>query len=118
MAILDTVAETAPGQEDPLLAQIVERLVDSYHPEQIYLFGSVARGDATLDSDYDLMIVVPNHAAPNQCHPDLAYRAVRGLERSGDFLVWTREAFQKRLHIKSSLPATVLREGKLLYASA
>ena len=78
----------------------------------------VARGDATVDSDYDLMIVVENHAAPNQCRPDLAYRAVRGLERSGDFLVWTREAFQQRLHIKSSLPATVPREGKLLYASA
>ena len=118
MAILDTVAATAPSQEDPLLARIVERLVDSYHPEQIYLFGSVARGDATPDSDYDLMIVVPNHASPDQCRPDLAYRAVRGLERSGDFLVWTRAAFQKRLHIKSSLPATVLREGKLLYASA
>lgn len=118
MAILDTVAATAPAQEDPLLARIVERLVDSYHPEKIYLFGSVARGDSTLDSDYDLMIVVPSHATPSQCRPDLAYRAVRGLERSGDFLVWTREAFQKRLHIKSSLPATVLREGKLLYASA
>ena len=118
MAILDTVAATAPRQEDPLPAEIVERLADTYQPEQIYLFGSVARGNATADSDYDLMIVVPNHTAPDRRNADLAYDAVRGLERSGDFLVWTREAFQKRLHIKSSLPATVLREGKLLYASA
>ena len=41
---------------------MVRRLVDAYHPERVYLFGSVARGDAGPDSDYDLMVVVPDDA--------------------------------------------------------
>jgi hypothetical protein len=29
--------------------------------------------------------------------------------------VWTREEFDSRLHLKASLPATIEREGRLLY---
>ena len=41
-----------------MLAEIVRRLVEAYHPERIFLFGSWARGDAGPVSDYDLMVVV------------------------------------------------------------
>jgi uncharacterized protein len=41
-------------RKDARLAEIVRRLVDAYQPERIYLFGSVARGRAGPDSDYDL----------------------------------------------------------------
>ena len=36
---------------------------------------------------------------------------------AADVLVWTRERFDSRLILQASLPATVLREGKLLYAA-
>ena len=41
---------------------MVECLVEAFHPERIYLFGSFARGDTTPDSDYDLLLVVPDSA--------------------------------------------------------
>ena len=31
--------------QDQAIAEITRRLVDYYHPERIYLFGSAARGD-------------------------------------------------------------------------
>ena len=49
-----------PSTEDPVLGVIVGRLVEIFRPDRIYLFGSAARGDAGPDSDYDLMIVVPD----------------------------------------------------------
>jgi len=107
----------AEVKEDLLLAEIVRRMVEVYRPERIYLFGSTARGDAGPDSDYDLMIVVPDDAPATLKNPDAGYRAVEGLPRSGDFLVWSRGDFQKRLHLKASLPATIVREGALLYAT-
>ena len=51
-----------PTADNPVLQEIVRRLVDTYHPEKIYLFGSAARGETTPDSDYDLMVIVPNEA--------------------------------------------------------
>ena len=35
---------------DPTLAEIVRRLVETYHPLRIYLFGSRARSAATADT--------------------------------------------------------------------
>lgn len=106
-----------PTASDPVLAEVVRRLVAAYRPERIYLFGSVARGDAGPDSDYDIMLVVPDHAPPERQDCDLAYRALRGLGIAKDILVWTRSEFDKRLHLKASLPSTIVREGKLLHAA-
>lgn len=88
----------------------------SIGPSGFIFLVSTARGDATPDSDYDLMVVLPNDAPADRKDPGLGYTAVEGLARSGDFLVWTRRNFDSRLHLKGSLPATVLREGMLLYA--
>ena len=106
-----------PSAQDPVLTEVVRRLAEAYRPERIYLFGSAARGDAGPDSDYDIMIVVPDQSPPGRRDCDLAYRVLRGLRIAKDVLVWPRAEFEKRLHLKASLPATVLREGKLLYAA-
>jgi len=106
-----------PSAGDPQLAEIVQRLVEAYRPERVYLFGSAARGDAGPDSDYDLILIVPDDAPIKRRSPRLGYESVRGLGRSGDFLIWTRSSFEDRANLRASLPATVLREGVLLYAA-
>ncbi len=104
-------------KSDPTLSEIVRRLVDVYEPERVYLFGSRARGDQDPDSDYDLIVVVPDEAPPSRKRSRLAYEHLWGTGKGADVLVWTRGRFDSRLHLKASLPATVLREGKLLYAA-
>ena len=108
---------TPPEATDPALAEAVRRLAQVYTPECIYLFGSVARGDAGPDSDYDILIVVPDTASFEQRRSIIGYQALAGLGIAKDLLVWTRAEFDKRLHLKSSLPATVVREGKVMYAA-
>lgn len=109
-----------PGQiflsDDQVLGEIVRRLTDAFQPDRIYLFGSKARGESGPDSDYDLLIVVPDEASPEQKRSRLAYQVLRGTRTAADVLVWTKGAFDSRLHLPASLPATVTREGKLLYA--
>jgi predicted nucleotidyltransferase len=36
-----------------LIRRMVRRMVEQFHPEQVILFGSYARGDARPDSDVD-----------------------------------------------------------------
>lgn len=117
MSEIQSAAITAPSVDDPVLDQVVGRLVGTYRPDRIYLFGSTARGDAGPDSDYDLMIVVPDDASPERRDCDLAYRALRGLGIAKDVLVSTRTNFDKQLHLKASFPSTIVREGKLLYGA-
>ena len=102
---------------DPKLKLIVERLIAAYQPDRIYLFGSMARGDADADSDYDLMLIVPDDASDERKGSRLAYRVLRGTGIAADVLVWTRTRFERRVHVVASLPATILREGQLVHAA-
>lgn len=102
---------------DPILAEIVRRLVGAYQPERVYLFGSRARRDANPDSDYDLLVVVPDSAAPERRDSRLAYEVLIGVGAPKDVVVFTHEYYQWMLGAAASLPATVEREGHLLYAA-
>jgi len=79
-----------PSADDPALPEVVRRLVEVYHPLRIYLFGSAARGDASPDSDYDIMVVVPDDAPRGQQDCEIGYRALWGVGLAKDILVWTR----------------------------
>jgi len=104
-------------KNDAVLAEIVERIVKTLHPTRIYLFGSQARGDATQDSDYDLMVLVDHPRAPILRLSQEGHRALWGLPAAVDLVVWDLEKFDARLHLRASLPSTVVREGKLLHAA-
>jgi predicted nucleotidyltransferase len=106
-----------PSADDPVLREVVHRLRELYRPEQIYLFGSTARGESGPDSDYDLMVVVPDDMPALLRDSGRAYKAIWRLGVASDVLVWTHSDFEDRLHLKASLPATIAREGKLLYAA-
>jgi len=62
-------------------------------------------------------IVVPDSTPLEKRDPGLGYRALWRLGAAMDPLVWTRTEFDSRLHLRASLPATIQREGKLLYAA-
>ncbi len=104
-------------EQDELLAEIVRRFIKAYQPLRIYLFRSRARGDAGPDSDYDIMVVVPDSAPPPLRRGRLADRVLWGLRSTGDVLVWTESRFNGTSHLRGSLPGPVLREGRLLHAA-
>jgi predicted nucleotidyltransferase len=82
----------------------------------VYLFGSRARGEADPDSDYDLLLVVPDDAPPERRRSRLAYEVLRGTGVAADVLVCTRTWFDRRRGLRASLPGTILREGRLVHA--
>ena len=109
-------ADAIPDR-DPLLGEIVERLVVTLHPDRIYLIGSRARGDADEHSDYDILVLVDGLTEPAYRLSQRGYGALRGIPAAVDVLVWVRATFDARLHLSASFPATVVREGRLLYAA-
>ena len=97
------------------IEEITRRLVEYFHPERIYLFGSVARGDDGPDSDLDFAVVLPDDAPRHLYRPGV-HRALWGTGTASDVVAWPASDFDARaLHVVASLPAAVLREGRLLY---
>jgi predicted nucleotidyltransferase len=104
-------------REDPILAEMLHRLKSAFQPERVYLFGSHARGDAGPDSDYDLLMVVKESSLPRYRREQAAFRALAGVGAAKDILVLTSDEFDRKRTVVSSLPASVEREGILLYAA-
>ena len=96
------------------IQQAVARLVAAANPSKVILFGSYARGDATEDSDLDLMVIEPE--VVNQFDEMVRLRNVMGDMQVGvDLLVYSdREAFRR-----SQIPGTLLywafKEGRVMY---
>jgi predicted nucleotidyltransferase len=103
---------------DEAIDEITRRLVEYYQPERVYLFGSVARGDDGPDSDLDFCVVVPDNAPEELLRGGAIYSRLRGVGHPKDVIPWRRSDFDARArHVVTSLPATVVREGRLLYES-
>ena len=84
--LLETTASLSAAS--PLVEEIVRRLVDAYRPDRVYLFGSAARGDAGPNSDYDLLVVVPDDAPADRQSCAKGYEALRGIGVPRDVVVY------------------------------
>ncbi|MGH9424645.1 MAG: nucleotidyltransferase domain-containing protein [Thermoanaerobaculia bacterium] len=98
-----------------ILHEIVQRLVDEFHPERIFLFGSHAWGTPSEDSDIDLLVVVAASPLRPAQRASRAHRALRGLGIPKDVLVRTREEIDRYRLVPASLDAEILERGRLLY---
>jgi uncharacterized protein len=108
---------TVDKQYHPDLEVAVRRLVDFFQPERIYLFGSRARGDAREDSDYDVLVVVPQSTLSYLDRIRAGSRLTRDLTVEIQTVVLTTVEFEQDIPIVASLPSRANREGRLLYAA-
>jgi predicted nucleotidyltransferase len=100
---------------DETLQEIINRLVVGLCPERIYLFGSRSREEANEDSDFDLMVVLPDSDLPRYQRESQAYDLLWGLKTPVDVIVLTYQEFQNASKLKSSLVSTVKTHGELIY---
>jgi predicted nucleotidyltransferase len=97
------------------IERLVKRIVKKFHPEQIILFGSQARGDARPDSDIDLLVVMNFRGRKLDTMVELQ-GIVPSLHRHVDILVTTPEHFAWRKNVVGTIEWPACREGKVLYA--
>lgn len=103
--------------QDQAIAEITRRLVEYFHPERIYLFGSTARCDGGPDSDLDFCVILPDDAPPRLYRPGV-HRALWDVGTAVDVIRWPASDFDMRAaNVKASLPATIQREGKVPYGA-
>lgn len=101
-----------------LIEEVKKRLIKTYDPVAIYLFGSYAWGNPDEESDLDLLIVVDKSDEKSYRRPVAGHMALRGLGISKDIIVQTKEVFDHRSREITTLEFKIKRDGKVLYARA
>ncbi len=97
------------------LDEIVHRIVQAVHPEQILLFGSQAWGQPNEESDIDLLVVIGASSDPGYRRAREVYRSLRGIRLPIEVVVRTRDEMIHAARVPTSLERQALDQGRLLY---
>ena len=98
------------GKPDPvLLAEIVRRIVEASQPDEIYLFGSAARGEMDEHSDFDFLVVKSGKFHQNKMWQKI-YFNIQGIA-SVDLVVARSQDVDKFKDYPALVYHPALREG-------
>jgi predicted nucleotidyltransferase len=114
--IIFTVSTATKADFSAQLDSLVSQIVEAVHPVRIILFGSAARGEMGPDSDFDLLVVMPD-GTPRRKTARHLYRVVEGGGAAKDILVTTVSELAKYADNIGLIYRTILREGKTVYES-
>jgi predicted nucleotidyltransferase len=111
------LAVSAAGASN-LLEEMTRAVVEAVHPEQVLVFGSHARGDATADSDVDLLVVEKEPFDLGRSRRHELRQIRRALSRfpvPKDVLVYSRDEVERWKASRNHIIRKAYREGKVLY---
>lgn len=98
------------------IKNVVQKIVQSFRPERVVLFGSFARQTAGYDSDVDLLVVVPHEGSAAKCAAEIRQAVEFGFPC--DLLVRSPQKLAERLRMGDPFFKEILANGKTLYESA
>lgn len=105
------------GLAQPILDEIVRRILSVNTPDRIILFGSAAAETMTPDSDIDLMILEPSVHDPRATRGAIR-QALFGLGRAFDLVVLPTEKYERSKNIIGTAAWPAAHSGKVIYESA
>jgi HEPN domain-containing protein len=93
---------------------LLEPVVRYFKPQRVILFGSRARGDATRDSDIDLLVVVDDDTPDEKLTSQAEYEAHRS-RRAADVFPMRAETFERDRGVTGTLAAEADADGVVVY---
>jgi Nucleotidyltransferase domain len=101
--------------EAAALTFLRDRLVLALKPRAIWQFGSRARGDAEADSDFDLLVVLPDGLPAEAYSVRRAAESVAGCGLGYDIVPCSLTEFRKDREVPGSLVQNAVTEGTPIY---
>lgn len=96
------------------ISEMVSRIVEAVHPEQVILFGSYAKGNEGPDSDVDLL-VIERQITSRRAEFKKIWQALRGILIPKDILVYSAQEIEKWKTTPSHVIGNALQHGKVMY---
>jgi hypothetical protein len=104
-----------PSTDESALRVLLDRIVPVFRPQAVYLFGGRAEGRAGPESDWDLLVVVPDDTPPERLTVVAGYEAIRGAGVSADVIPARRARFETLKEQVGSLSYAAWHRGRLVY---
>ncbi len=98
------------------LNELIRRIVETAHPLRIVLFGSAARGEMRVESDIDVLVVVPDGTHRRKTAQQICVDLV-GFGLPVDVVVATPSDLKKYGDSPGLIYREIVREGRELYAA-
>jgi predicted nucleotidyltransferase len=95
---------------------LVDQIVQAVRPIRVILFGSAARGESTINSDIDVLVVVDDDRHRRRTAQHL-YRSVRGIGVPFDIIVAHPGDLERHKDNIGLIYRSVMREGREVYAA-
>jgi uncharacterized protein len=102
---------------DAAVQEAVNRIVARFHPDKIFLFGSLARGQAGPNSDADLLVVMPVTGSKRQQAVQIDL-SLAGIPIPTDIIVVTPGELEKYHDTPGTIIREAVQEGKVIYDRA
>ncbi len=99
---------------DEYVDRIVDSIIAVVPAEQIFIFGSYARGEEREGSDIDLYVITDDARGRFRSMDDIAY-ALLWMDRPKDVIANSKAQFDVRKNSRSAVEHMVDREGVLVY---
>src|SRR3954467_14827801 len=93
---------------------LLDKVISTWHPKQIWLFGSRARGDASPASDWDLLIVVPNDCDEELFEPLRSWQVRKDAGVRADLVPCRVRDFEEDRNTPNTLAYEASANGVLL----
>ncbi|QDU52156.1 nucleotidyltransferase domain-containing protein [Gimesia panareensis] len=100
--------------QETAIKSFVEKAVQRFKPQAIYLFGSRARGDNLLHSDYDFIVVSKEFEKLKWLYRIYALVKFWKADENIDVLPYTPTEFEDK-KINSSTVRSAMKDAKLVY---
>ncbi len=96
---------------------IVDRVTENYNPQAIIVFGSVAKGNSTENSDLDIAIIMDSDLTEHERNVEVRV-CIGSIGIAMDLLVFTPEEIEAEKNDESSIVSEIMRTGEIVYGSA
>ena len=103
-----------PTLTPALIEEMVKRIVNAVHPDQIVLFGSYAYGIPHEDSDIDILVIMETDR-PRHKRSVILNQVLAGLIIPKDLLVYTPEEVAEWKDVPQAFITQILTKGVILY---
>ncbi len=95
---------------------IIEKIVGRYDPKAIIVFGSVAKGTSTEDSDLDVAVILESNLSEHERNTEIRV-CIGPIGVAMDLLVFTPEEVESQRNDHNPIISEILETGKVVYGT-